>query len=205
MPDVEPEALAGALAALDRSELVVYPTDTLYGLGADALDVDAVVRVFEAKQRPRDQPLSVAVADLAMLQRVARIPAAHRGLVERLLPGPVTLILRPDPGMPDELRGGAPGLGVRIPAHPIARELCARFGPVTATSANLHGQASPATIAEARRQLGASVQAYLDAGPLQGKPSTVIDLTGPAPRVVREGALPSSELQPWRATSTSRN
>lgn len=197
------EDLQAAVEALDRRELVVYPTDTLYGLGADALDPRALARLVEAKRRPPGQPISVAVADLAMMGQVARVPPLARRLVERFLPGPLTLVLPPDAGVPDALLGASKGLGVRIPAHPVARELCRRFGPITATSANLHGQPDPATCAEAREQLGGSVAAYLDAGPLPGKASTVLDLTSQPPRVLREGALPSKELQPWLGMSTT--
>lgn len=199
----EQERIQELVEALDRGELVVYPTDTLYGLGADALDTHAVGRVFEAKQRPRSEPLSVAVADLAMMEQVARVGPLARRLAERFLPGPLTLVLPPGPGVPDELLGGSRGLGVRVPGHPEALELCRRFGPVTATSANLHGQPEPVTCQEARRQLGSKVQAYLDAGPAGGRASTVLDLTGRTPRLVREGALPRAELEAWLAMSMS--
>lgn len=196
------EQLFAAVQALHRGDLVVYPTDTLYALGADALDPRAVVRVFEAKERPRGQALSVAVSDLAMLEQIARLTPAARALADRFLPGPLTLILKPDPGVPDALRGAEPGLAVRIPDHPVALALLEKFGPLTCTSANLHGQRDPATCAEARSQLGGRVAAYLDGGPVLGQPSTILDLTG-TPRVVREGALPSKELHAWLATSTS--
>jgi L-threonylcarbamoyladenylate synthase len=198
-----PERIQEAVEALDRRGLVVYPTDTLYGLGADALDAEAIHALHEAKQRPPAQPISVAVADLATMERIVRVTPLARALVDRFLPGPLTLVLPPDPGVPDDLLGDSKGLGVRIPAHPWALALCRAFGPLTATSANLHGQPSPATCQEARAQLGASVQVYLDAGPVQGQGSTVLDLTGPAPRVLRHGALPEAELRPWLTTRTS--
>lgn len=197
------EELQAAVEALDRGELVVYPTDTLYGLAADALDPRAVARLHAAKQRPPGQPLSVAVADVRMMEQVARVGPLARRAVERFLPGPLTLVLPADPGVPDEVLGDAKGLGVRIPAHDVARDLCRRFGPITATSANLHGQPDPATCAESRRQLGALVAVYLDAGPAGGKASTVLDLTASPPRVLREGALPTKELQAWLSMSTS--
>lgn len=198
----DPGLLQEAVEALNRRALVVYPTDTLYALGADALDADAVRAVFDAKRRPPEQPLSVCVADLAMMEQVARVGPLARRLVERFLPGPLTLVLPPDAGVPDELLGASKGLGVRIPAHPWALALARRFGPLTCTSANLHGRADPGTCAEARGQLGAGVARYLDAGPVGGRASTVLDLTGP-PRIVREGALPAAELQAWLSMSTS--
>lgn len=198
-----PEQVFAATEALSRGDLVVYPTDTLYALGADALDTTAVQRVFEAKRRPAAQPLSVAVADLAMLEQVARVGPLARRAVERFLPGPLTLILPPDPGTPEALRGTERGLAVRIPDHPLALELLRRFGPLTCTSANLHGQRDPANCQEARAQLGGAVSVYLDAGPVLGQASTILDLTAPQPRVVRAGALPSKELESWLATSTS--
>jgi L-threonylcarbamoyladenylate synthase len=197
-----PAQLFAAQQALARGELVVYPTDTLYALGADALDVRAVKRVFEAKQRPPAQALSVAVADLAMVEQVARLGPLARRAAERFLPGPLTLVLPADAGVPDALRGAERGLAVRIPDHPVALELLRKFGPLTCTSANVHGQRDPATCAEARAQLGPHVTEYLDAGPTLGKASTILDLTSPEPRIVREGALPRKELEAWLATST---
>lgn len=201
---LEPGLVQAAVEALDRGELVVYPTDTLYGLGADALNPEAVVRVFEAKGRPRSEPLSVAVAGLDMMQRLVRVGPLARGIAERFLPGPLTLVLPPLPGVPDELLGRSEGLGVRVPRHPVALELCARFGPLTATSANLHGGEEPRSCGAARRQLGARAALYLDAGPAPlGRGSTVLDLTGARPRLVREGALPAGELEPWLSPSAN--
>ncbi|HEV8361697.1 MAG TPA: L-threonylcarbamoyladenylate synthase [Candidatus Thermoplasmatota archaeon] len=198
-----PEAMLAALEALQRRELVVYPTDTLYALGGDALDAAAVRRVFEAKRRPPSMAVSVAVADMAMLQQVARLSPLARRAAERFLPGPLTLVLAPDAGLPDELRGAQEGIAVRIPDHPAALDLLAKFGPLTCTSANVHGQPGPATCPEARARLGADVAVYLDAGPSLGQASTILDLTGSEPRVLRDGALPQAELEAWLATTTS--
>ncbi|MCA1814001.1 MAG: L-threonylcarbamoyladenylate synthase, partial [Halobacteriales archaeon] len=133
----------------------------------------------------------------------ARLTPLARRLAAQFLPGPLTLVLPPAPGVPDELRGGERGLGVRVPAHPVARELARRFGPITCTSANLHSAKDPRTAAEARQHLGGAASLYLEAGPCTGAPSTVVDLTASPPRIVREGALPRKELEPWLGMSTS--
>lgn len=195
--------LQAAVEALGRGELVVYPTDTLYALGADALDLRAIERLYNAKQRPAAQPVSVAVASVGHIERVARLGPMARRVAERFLPGPLTLVLPPDPGIPEELLGDGRGLGVRVPAHPVAQALAQRFGPLTCTSANLHGRPDARTAEEARQQLGASAAVVLDAGPARGQPSTVLDLTGPRPRIARDGALPRQELEAWLSMSMS--
>lgn len=161
------------LEALRAGKLVVYPTDTIYGLGADATNSAAVDLVYRAKQRPRDQPISVLVADFDMLYRYAATSQAQKKTLEEKLPGPYTFILEPRQKLP--VSNG--NIGFRIPKHwctKIAKEL---GKPITTTSANIHGKETPATITELRKTFGDSVEVYIDGGKLLGKPSTVIDLT----------------------------
>jgi L-threonylcarbamoyladenylate synthase len=184
--------LAVAARVLREGGLVAFPTETFYGLGANALDADAVARVFRAKGRPADKPLLVLVDSLTMARAiVADIPARAADLIERYWPGPLTLVLRAQPHVPSGLTAGTGTIGVRMPGHPVARALVrAAALPVTAPSANAHGGASPRTAEEVRRGLGASVELVLDGGETPGgRPSTVIDATGEPLRVIRAGAI----------------
>ncbi len=176
------EAAARALAA---GALVVYPTDTLLGLGARASRRDAVARLQRAKGRPSDQSISVVVSSLEEVERLAALTPATRRFLRRHLPGPVTVLLPPSEEArrryPTAIAGGR-AIGIRIPDHPVARDLARRVGPITATSANRHGEPPARTVAEARRAFGRSVRVYLPAVPRpSGRPSTLVDLTGARP------------------------
>ena len=185
-------AIAAAADRLRAGGLVAFPTETFYGLGADALDPAAVARVFQAKGRPSDKPLLVLVDSPAMVREVtADIPERARRLMARYWPGPLTLILGARPHLPPALTAGTGTIGVRVPGHAVARALVrATGGPLTAPSANPHGAPSPRTAAEVLAGLGEAVDLVLDAGPTAGgPPSTLLDLTGAVPRVIRPGAV----------------
>ncbi len=161
------------LEALRTGKLVVYPTDTVYGLGADATNSAAIDLVYRVKQRPREQPISVLVADFEMLYRYAKVSQEQKKTLEEKLPGPYTFILEPKQKMP--VSNG--NIGFRIPKH-WCTKIAKEFGkPITTTSANIHGRETPSTITELRKTFGDSVEVYVDGGKLSGKPSTVIDLT----------------------------
>jgi L-threonylcarbamoyladenylate synthase len=188
--------LTEAAHLLREGGLVAFPTETFYGLGANALDSDAVARVFRAKRRPADKPLLVLVDSLAMAADIVlELPEGARRLVARYWPGPLTLVLRAGPHLPPALTAGTGTIGVRIPDHPIARGLVRSAGlPVTAPSANAHGGPSPRTAAEVLAGLGDRVDLVLDGGPTAGgAPSTVLDLTGRVPRILRAGAITLGE------------
>jgi L-threonylcarbamoyladenylate synthase len=176
--------------------LVVYPTDTLYGLGADALNGEAVGKVFEAKERPADAPLSVAVSDMEMMGRVAKLNEWTARVVEAIIPRPVTFLLPKRKRMPVTLTGGKDVVGVRVPNHMFALTLVGMTGPITTTSANLHDGHDPRTIRSSIRQLGEAVDLYVDCGrTVFGRGSTILDLTGgtaDSARVVRKGAADPS-------------
>lgn len=185
-------ALADAVRALRRGELVVYPTDTLLGLGALATSPDAVGKLLEAKGRSPAQPISVCVSSTEEVERLALVSPAARRFLRRHLPGPLTVLLSPSAEARRTLApsvGGLATIGVRVPDHPVARELARRAGPITATSANRHGTRPARTVAEARRALRGAVSVYLPAVPKgSGSPSTLVDLVGPEPReIVRTG------------------
>lgn len=189
------DAVGEVVAILRKGGLVVYPTDTLYALGADPLNGDAVARVFAAKRRPPGQPLSVAFADLKAAGEFALLSPRAESMSRRWLPGPVTLLCRPAPGAPKSIVSSEGVVGIRVPNHAVALLLAKQFGPITATSANVHGRPSPVEAWEAAEQLGDDVDLYLDAGPCPvGRESTVVDLTGPEPRIVRSGAVSAETL-----------
>jgi L-threonylcarbamoyladenylate synthase len=188
--------VARAVAVLRSGGLVGLPTETVYGLAADAADVAAVRRVFEVKGRPADHPLIVHVAAADDLDRwAADVPGYARRLATRLWPGPLTLVV-PRSGLAgDHVTGGQPTVGLRCPSHPVAHAVLAAFGGgVAAPSANRFGRVSPTTAAHVLAELGDRLDpardVVLDGGPSAvGVESTILDCTGPAPRVLRRGAV----------------
>lgn len=172
-----------AVKVLSRDGLVVYPTETVYGLGADALSEDAVMRVYEAKNRPVGKPISVAVSDMEMLEAVAVVDDTARAFIERFLPGPVTVILPAKSCLPEILTGGTGLIGIRWPDHPVAIAIISRLdAPITATSANISDDIAPTRPEE----VSVPHDYLVDGGELPGTPSTVVDL--PARRILRKGA-----------------
>jgi len=188
----DPADLEAAVRVLRAGGLVAFPTETFYGLGALALDEAAVARVFQAKGRPGDKPLLVLVDSLAMVERLARqVPDRSRRLMARYWPGPLTLVLPARADLPRALTAGTGTIGVRLSGHPVARALVQAAGtPVTAPSANPHGEMSPCTADEVIAALGTRVDLVLDGGPTPGGPaSTVLDLTRTPIVVLRAGAV----------------
>ncbi len=172
-----------AVSVLMHDGTVIYPTETVYGLGADAFSDDAILKVYEAKRRPLSQPVSIAVSDFDMLSAVVFIDEGIGSFLETFLPGPVTVVLRAKHVLPEILTGGTGMIGVRMPSHELALRLIERFdSPITATSANLHGAKDPASPDECT----VPRDFFLDGGRLVGTPSTVVD---PASRtILRRGA-----------------
>ncbi|MGA9669304.1 MAG: L-threonylcarbamoyladenylate synthase, partial [Terracidiphilus sp.] len=192
------EALEQAAEILRAGGLVALPTETVYGLGANALDADAVGRIFEAKQRPRWDPVIVHIADASMLEGlVIEVPEAARKLMEAFWPGPLTLLLRRTAAVPDVVTAGRPLVGVRMPAHPVALELIRRVGiPVAAPSANLFGHTSPTTAQHALDDLDSRIDAVLDAGATGlGVESTVLDACQSPMMIYRLGAVTVEQIR----------
>ena len=179
-----------AVAALRAGEPVVLPTDTVYGLCADAASESACRRALALKGRPQEQPAALVCADVdALLERVPELPAK---LVRGLLPGPYTLVFENPERRHAWLAGET--IGVRVPHLPAeAAEAVRALGAVMATSANVHGGPDPRSLDEVPEEIRAACGALVDGGVLPGVPSTVLDLTGAAPRVLREGAVPAAE------------
>jgi L-threonylcarbamoyladenylate synthase len=194
----DPAALERGAALLRAGQLVAFPTETVYGLGANALDPVAVARIFAAKGRPADDPLIVHVGapeDVEAL--VAALPPVARLLAARFWPGPLTLVLPRGPAVPLSVTAGLDSVAVRMPAHPVALGLIRAAGvPVAAPSANLFTRPSPTRAADVAADLGDRVPLILDAGPTtHGVESTVLDLTVDPPRVLRPGALTLEQLR----------
>jgi L-threonylcarbamoyladenylate synthase len=184
--------LREAARVLARGGLVAFPTETFYGLGAAALDPAAVRRVFEIKGRPASMPLLVLIESAAGLRHVvAEVPERARALIAHHWPGPLTLVFRAAPHLPEELTAGTGTVGVRVPDHPVPRKLVAHLGaPVTAPSANRTGEAPPTTAEAVLTHFAGALDLVLDAGATPGgAPSTVVDVTVDPPRVIRQGAI----------------
>ena len=189
--------LQRAVAILAYGGLVAYPTRCLYGLGADALNPDAVDRVYRVKQRPADKPLSILIpARKDLGEWTTGITPGARWLMERFWPGKVTFILTAGKRLPRQLLGNGDSIGVRLPAHGAAAALVKAFGrPVTATSANLSGRPGCRRVEEFAPEMVRQLDLILDAGVLEaGVGSTVVDLTGDAPTVVREGVVSAGQI-----------
>jgi L-threonylcarbamoyladenylate synthase len=191
--------LRKAGAALAAGRLVVIPTETVYGLGADAFDADAVARVFEAKARPSFDPLIVHISSLDGIAKVARsLPPLARRLAESLWPGPLTLILPKRPEVPDIVTSGLDTVALRFPSHPVARKIIEYSGTaVAAPSANPFGYISPTTAAHVAQTLGDKVDYIVDGGPCAvGVESTVLDVSGDGlPTLLRPGGMPLERIR----------
>lgn len=194
----DPQVMARAGRIIRGGGLVAFPTETVYGLGANALDGAAVRRIFEAKGRPADNPLIVHVGETGDLDGVVERtgPVAEK-LIARFWPGPLTLVLPKRPGIPREVTAGLDTVGVRMPAHPVALHLVRAAGvPIAAPSANASGRPSPTRAEHVLADLNGRVEVILDGGPAAvGLESTVLDLTGPQPVVLRPGGVTVEDLQ----------
>lgn len=186
-----------AVQLLRQGELVALPTETVYGLGADALNPDAVAKIFAAKGRPSDHPLIVHLADASQIMTWAReVPKDAIALARAFWPGPLTLILKKDESVPDLVTGGQDTVGLRVPNHPVALELLRAFGSgVAAPSANRFGRISPTTAAHVHQELGSRVALILDGGACKvGLESTIVDLSRGVPVILRPGAIGADDI-----------
>ncbi|OGQ81613.1 MAG: threonylcarbamoyl-AMP synthase [Deltaproteobacteria bacterium RIFCSPLOWO2_12_FULL_60_19] len=196
--DRNADVFSQAVEALRRGEVIVFPTETFYGLGADALNPAAVDKIFLLKGRNPDNPIPLIIADRAMLEEVVReFPPAAQRLADRFWPGPLTLVLPAKARLPAPLLNRDGGVGVRVSSHPLARRLSRELGrPITATSANLSGRPPARSIAEALTYFSEKLTVYLDGGALQGrKGSTVIEVREGKLRTVREGEIGAAEIE----------
>lgn len=200
--NLTPERMADAAATLASGGLVAFPTETVYGLGADAANPNAVAKIFAAKGRPTGHPLIVHLADASQLDHFAiDIPQAARALAAAFWPGPLTLVLRRSDAVAAETVGGKNTVGLRVPDHPVALALLKSFGQrggggVAAPSANRFGAVSPTTAAHVLADLGDAVDVVLDGGPSRvGVESTIVDLAGERPELLRPGGIAVVEIE----------
>lgn len=192
----ETDELSRAAEAIRAGELVVYPTETVYGLGADALDPEAVERVYRAKERSRDDPLSLGVHDVPAALVHIRPTDREERFIQAFLPGPVTVVVPRRPSVPDALTAGRDRVGVRVPDHELARAFLEAAGPVTATSANVSGRGSVRRVAELDDEVRAAASVVLDGGETPGTESTVVNVASET--LHRRGAL-ATEIEAWLA------
>ena len=187
--------LESAATAIREGELVVYPTETVYGLGANAVDSDAVDRVFEDKGRDRSKPVSMALPSVPSALEYVRATDREREFMARFLPGPVTVLCRRREMVPDELTAGEDRVGVRVPDHDLALRLCERAGtPITSTSANVSGSGSVRRIDDLEPSIREAVAVTIDGGETAGTESTVVDVSSGA--IHRRGAR-ADEIERW--------
>lgn len=190
-------ALTSAAHCVGSGQLVVLPTDTVYGIGADAFDTEAVADLLAAKGRGRDMPVPVLVGSWDTVEGLtASIAQRTRDLIEAFWPGGLTLVVQQAPSLAWDLGDARGTVAVRMPLHPVAIELLERTGPMAVSSANKSGHPPALTAAEAQDQLGDEVAVYLDGGPAKtGVASTIVDVTGEIPRILRAGAVDAESLR----------
>jgi tRNA threonylcarbamoyl adenosine modification protein (Sua5/YciO/YrdC/YwlC family) len=196
-PDARAAGLAAAGAAIGAGRLVVLPTDTVYGLGADAFTPSAVAALLAAKGRGRDMPVPVLIGSMRTLDGIAaRLSDAARELVEAFWPGGLTIVCHQQPSLRWDLGDAAQTVAIRMPLHPVALDLLKSTGPMAVSSANRTGMPPATSAIEARNQLGNDVEVYLDGGPTEDTvPSTIVDVTGDRPRVLRAGHISLEDLR----------
>ncbi|MGH7855655.1 MAG: L-threonylcarbamoyladenylate synthase [Candidatus Binatia bacterium] len=198
MKKARPESVAAAVAALKRGDVITFPTETLYGLGADALNPAAVEKVFQLKGRDATNPIPVLIADRAMLlNMVSEVPPLAEELIARFWPGPLTIVFPARPDIPRPLTNPAGGIGVRISSQPIAAELIKALGrPLTATSANPSGKPPARTAQKAQEYFSGQINIFVDGGKLTSQTgSTVVEIVGGLLKIIRDGEINKSQLE----------
>ena len=194
--ELSDEDMNEIVSVLKSGELIIYPTDTLYGIGADPFNEGSVKRVFLAKNRPFDMPLSIAVSNEKMMESVAVLNDNARKLIRSFMPGALTVLLTRKPSIPDILTSGANQVGIRIPDHPLAIKIIDRFGPITSTSANLHSHKDPIDAKLPIKDLKDSVKICVDCGKtIKAEPSTIVDVSDGTVEVIRKGAISQEEIE----------
>jgi len=188
--------LSDACTALHNEQLVVYPTETLYALGADIFQDKALKDLFRIKHRPFSLPLSVAVSSLEQVDIIAKLNKVAEQLIQAFLPGPLTIILEKKSHISNLLSAGKNTIGIRIPNDPIALTLLSEYGPLTCTSANIHGKQTPESVEMIRDMFKSDeITVYLDDGKRNGLPSTIVDVSDGQLRICREGSISIDDLQ----------
>lgn len=191
---VSDSSIEAAAQAIRDGELVVYPTETVYGLGGDAVDADAIDAVFTVKQRSRSNPLSLAVPTVEAALPYIQISGVEHRFMRAFLPGPITVVCAKREAVPDALTGGRDRVGIRVPDHPVATALLDDVAPITATSANLSGAGSVRSVEDLDASVRSAVAVVLDAGTTPGMESTVVDVANE--EIIRAGAM-ADAVRSW--------
>ena len=175
---------------LKKGKVIIYPTDTVYGIGVNALNPEAVYKIFKIKKRPLNQALPIAVSGLIMAQSLVNITEKAKKLMEAFWPGALTIILEKTSIIPEIVTGGRIGVGIRAPNHPVPLSIVKMLNvPIIATSANIHGEINPVNADEVSDQLGKSVDLIIDGGMVSGTPSTIINMLEDPPIIIRKGLI----------------
>ena len=187
--------LKDCVATLKKGGVIVFPTETLYGFGVDIDNSSAIDRLLALKQRPENMPIAVAVTNIEQARSVAEVTGLAEKIIEKCLPKPITILVPVNEGIDQRLTGGSPLIGLRFPDEPVTRTIIEEFGPITATSANVHGEPAPTTIEPVFDRFGSEIELYIDTGSSKlGEPSTVIDTSGDTIKIIRDGACSGDEL-----------
>lgn len=199
-PNLDKNTIESVIQAADDiadGKLVVYPTETVYGIAADIFNQRAVKNLYITKSRPFDMPLSVAVADKRMIKDIAIVSRPVEKLIDAFLPGPLTIIAKKNPEVPDIVTSMSQEIGIRIPDDKIAAELIKQFGgPITATSANIHSHPNIVNISTAVQSFGDAVSTYLDCGTrMLGKPSTIVNIIDNKIEIIRQGTISQKQIE----------
>jgi len=199
-PETSYEIASEAAGVLERGGVILFPTDTLYGLGADALSTDAVQKIYTIKGRDPHKPIHALIPDTSYMATLGAVSAQAQKLTEHFLPGPLTLILKKHPHLTTGIASDIETIGVRIPEHPLCHALAQSFGkPITATSANQSGMPTEYSVEKILAQLGEKAQSIdlvIDAGVLPPSlPSTIIDASSSLPKILREGAISAKDIE----------
>lgn len=199
--DIPQAALAEIVGALKHGDVIVYPSDTIYCLGADIYDEQAIKKVFMIKKRPFDMPISVCVQNAKAASAVGFINKTARKLLDAFTPGPLIVLVDKREDVPDLLTAGSTTVGIRIPDFPLALKILEEFGPITSASANIHSRKNAVTVNTCIKDFGDRVSLYLDSGKTRyGMQSTIVDATDDDIRVVREGPIENRRIEDFLAT-----
>jgi L-threonylcarbamoyladenylate synthase len=191
----ESELFSDVKKVIDQGNLVVYPTETLYALGANPFSEKAITKIFQVKNRPLTLPISVAVSDLEMMKGIAEVSELAQKIAMQFLPGPLTLLMKKKAQFPLILTSGSDLIGIRIPKHKAALKIIEETGPITVTSANLHSQPDPKNLDVAVNQLGEKVTLYIDCGECEYQsPSTIVDVSTASAKIIRKGVIPDDNI-----------
>ena len=187
--------LSKAISSLSKGRIIVYPTDTLYGLGADIFNKEAVKQVFKIKNRPLSLPISIAVSCIEDLDKIAYVDNKIKKIIDIFLPGKLTIIIKKRKSVPSIITSGKENIAIRIPNNIKALQILSDFGPLTCTSANIHGKATPTNINDIQMQFkDVDISVYINDGELKDMASTIVDLTGKKPLILREGVITKKEI-----------